>query len=236
MHFTNLNNTPQNMARTAGALYLLIALIGAFAIGYVPTQIIVTDDAQATLANLQAHTWLYRAGILADIGVIIAEIYLTAMLFYLLRPVSPLRSLVAAMARFGMIIIMAANLLLNAIAFGMAQGAINGTANTILALLNAHALGVFVWGVLFGLHLLVLGGLVYRSGYLPKPMGGALFIGAFGYLFEGASQLARLESTPLSWLVIVLLSIVTLAELGFALWLLVKGVDMAKWRLATGRA
>ena len=80
----------------------------------------------------------------------------------------------------------------------------------------------------------MLGTLIYRSGYLPRVLGGALVIGAFGYLVEGLSQIMGLEYAVLSWLTIPLLTLVTLAELGFALWLLIKGVDEEKWRAAAG--
>ncbi len=74
--------------------------------------------------------------------------------------------------------------------------------------------------------------LVYRSDYLPRMLGGALVIGAFGYLIEGFSQIMGLEYVIPSWLVIGLLTLVTFAEIGFALWLLIKGLDEEKWRKA----
>ncbi len=223
---------PRKMARQAGLIYLLIAVFGAFAIAYVPSQIIVAGEEQATLANLQSQAGLFRAGIFADMMVILLEIELTAILFFLLRPVNPVRSMIAAAARYGMVIVMLINLMLNITAFMMAEGALSGSPATILTLFEVHAMGVYLWGVLFGSHLLVLGMLVYRSDYLPRMLGGALVIGAFGYLIEGLSQIMGLEYVIPSWLVIGLLTLVTFAEIGFALWLLIKGLDEEKWRKA----
>ncbi len=220
------------MARQAGLIYLLIAVFGAFAIAYVPSQIIVAGEEQATLANLQSQAGLFRAGIFADMMVILLEIELTAILFFLLRPVNPVRSMIAAAARYGMVIVMLINLMLNITAFMMAEGALSGSPATILTLFEVHAMGVYLWGVLFGSHLLVVGMLVYRSDYLPRMLGGALVIGAFGYLIEGLSQIMGLEYVIPSWLVIGLLTLVTFAEIGFALWLLIKGLDEEKWRKA----
>lgn len=225
-------DNPKSLARKAGAMYLLIAVFGAFAIAYVPSQIIVSGDAEATLAQLLAQSGLFRAGIFADVVVIGIEIELTAILYFLLRPVDPVRAMIAMMARFGMIFVMAINLLINATAFLMAQGVLQGSAATIQTLFEIHAQGVFVWGVLFGMHLLALGWLVCHSGYFPKLLGGALSIGAFGYLIEGLSKLMGLEFATLSWLVIALLTIVTIAELSFAFWLVFKGLDEGKWRVA----
>jgi len=226
-------SNPGRLARQAGLLYLLIAVAGAFAIAYVPSQIVVAGDAQATFANLQGKAGLFRLGIFADMAVILLEIELTAILFFLLRPVDPLGSLVAAMARYGMVLVMLVNLLINIAAFAMAQGVIQGTPTTILTLFDIHAMGVYLWGVLFGTHLLVLGTLIWRSGYLPRLLGGALAIGAFGYLIEGLSRMMGLDTPVLTALIIGLLVMVTVAELSFALWLLIKGLDLAQWRART---
>lgn len=230
---TNISmiKNPKQMARTAGIIYLLIAVFGAFSIAYVPSQIIVPSDAAATLAQLQSQAWLFRAGIFADIVVIGLEIILVAILYFLLRPVDPVCSMVAAMARFAMILVMAINLFINATAFLMAQGVLQGSPETILTLFDIHAQGIFLWGVLFSIHLLVLGGLVFRSGYFPKLLGAAMAIGSFGYLIEGLSKLMGLENANLSLLVIALLTIVTIAELSFAVWLVAKGLHEDKWRL-----
>lgn len=226
-------DNPRKLARQAGLLYLLIAVFGAFAIAYVPSQIVVAGDAQATLANLQARPGLFRLGVFADMAVIGLEIELTAILFFLLRPVDPLGSLVAAMARYGMVLVMLVNLLLNVTAFMMAQGTLPGAPATILALFDVHAMGIYLWGVLFGSHLLVLGTLIWRSGYLPRLLGGALVIGAFGYLIEGMSRIMGLDYPILGVLITGLLILVTIAELSLAFWLLIKGLDTAKWRAAT---
>lgn len=230
----HLIENPQKMARAAGLIYLLIAVFGAFAIAYVPSQIVVAGDAGATLANLQSQAGLFQAGIFADMVVILLEIELTAILYFLLRPVDAVRALIAAAARYGMVIVMLVNLMLHITAFMMSNGALSGSAETILTLFEIHAMGIYLWGVLFGIHLLALGMLVYRSGYLPRLLGGALVIGAFGYLIEGLSQIMGLDYVVLEWPVIGLLTLVTVAELSFALWLLIKGLDQAKWRAALG--
>lgn len=227
-------DNPDKLARHAGLLYLLIAVTGAFAIAWVPSRIVVTGDAVATLANLQARPGLFRLGMAADIVVILSEIALSAILFFLLRPVGALGSLIAALARYAMVLVMLVNLMLNITAFTMAQGDMPGGPAMILALFDIHAMGIYLWGVLFAVHLLVLGTLVWWSGFLPRLLGAALVIGAFGYLIEGVSRIIGLEHALLSALVVGLLTLVTLAELSLALWLTIRGVDVAKWRAAVG--
>jgi len=221
---------PHNLARQAGALYILIALIGAFAIAYVPSQIVEAGDAQATAEALMARSGLFRLGMAADSAVILLEIVLTAMLYVLLRPVDAARSMAAAMARFAMVAVMAVILLLNAAALAMSTGALPGSPETVLTLLDVHAQGIFVWGVLFSLHLFLLGGLICRSGYLPKWSGGAMVIGSLGYLIDGLAALMQVDIPTLDIVGGVLLAVATLGELGFAFWLVIKGLDAAKWR------
>ena len=232
MPFNTSLAAPKALARKAGSLYLLIAVIGAFAIAYVPSQIIISGDAVATMAQMRARAGLFRLGIAGDMAVIAAEIALTAILYFLLRPVDPVRALIAAMARFGMVMVMSINLLINVAAFMMAQGTLSGTAEGMQVLLDIHAQGVYLWGVLFGIHLFVLGGLICQSGYFPKLLGGGLLVGAFGYLVEGASTLMGLEHVALTWTTIALLSLVTISELAYAFWLLIKGLNEEKWRAA----
>jgi len=39
----------------------------------------------------------------------------------------------------------------------------------VLLFLNLHDSGVLIWEAFFGLHLIVLGYLLYKSGYVPRP-------------------------------------------------------------------
>src|SRR3954453_1462084 len=72
---------PRQLARTAGALYLINIVGGAFAITVVPAMLVVQGDAAATAHNIQAHELLYRAGLAAHILVTVTNVPL-AVLFY----------------------------------------------------------------------------------------------------------------------------------------------------------
>ena len=87
--------TTQSYARTAGLLYLVIAVFGAFAIGYVPSVIIEAGDAATTAGNLLANKTLFNMGIFGNIVVLLVEIILTVMLYIMFKPVSPSLSLIA---------------------------------------------------------------------------------------------------------------------------------------------
>ena len=84
-------------------------------------------------------------------------------------------------------------------------------------------MGVFVWQLFFGVHLLALGWLILRSDVVPHLLGRGLFIGAFGYLIQGIVELTFTDIALLDYSIIGLLVIVTISEISFGLWLLIRG-------------
>ncbi len=209
--------TPQ-LSRTAGALYLAIAVFGGFSIGFVPDAIGLTGDAATIAGNVTAHLTLYKLGILADIAVILCELALTAILYVLFRGVSPTLSAIAMISRAGMITIMGVNLLIWVMPLGLL-----GTGDQMVLFFRAHELGVFVWQVFFGLHLLTLGWIAVKTGLVPRFLGWGLFVGAFGYLIQGIVKLVFVDLVTLNFIINVLLAVGAISELGFAVWLLIWG-------------
>jgi hypothetical protein len=219
-------NWDPHAARTAGALYLAIAVCGGFSIGYVPMQI-VAADAAASSANLLANTGLFKLGVLADCAVILFELAITAILYHMFRHVGPKMATVALISRAGMITVMGINILLWVMPYILLTNP-SGWDNTQLHALaqfcfDAHAMGVFVWQLFFGVHLLALGWLILRSEVVPRLLGRGLFIGAFGYLLQGIVELTFTDIAVLDYAYIALLVIVTLSEISFGLWLLIRG-------------
>lgn len=211
-----------NLPRIAGALYLAIACFGGFSIGYVPMAIVAPGDGVATANNLATNMGLFKLGVLADILVILIELALTAILYVMFRQAAPILSVTAMIARAGMAIVMGMNLVVWVMPLGL-SGELTAQGDTIMMFFDAHALGIFVWQLFFGTHLLALGASILMTGFAPRLLGWGLFVGAFGYLVQGIAKLVFVDIAALNVLIIGLLVIVTLAELGFALWLLVRG-------------
>jgi hypothetical protein len=213
-------------ARTAGALYLAIAVCGGFSIGFVPMQIVATDAATSS-ANLLANQGLFKLGLFADSLVILFELAITAILYQLFRHVGPKMAMVALISRAGMITVMGINMLLWVMPYILLTGAnaLNTSQQHDLAQLffDAHATGVFVWQLFFGMHMLALGWLTLKSDVVPHVLGRGLFIGAFGYLLQGIVELTFTDVAALDYTYFALLVIVTVSEISFGLWLLVRG-------------
>lgn len=213
-------------ARTAGALYLAIAVCGGFSIGYVPMQI-VSSDAATSVANLMANQGLYKLGLFADSLVILFELAITAILYQMFRHVGPKMAMVALISRAGMITVISINMLLWVMPYILLTHDTGwDTAqqhDLVQMFFDAHASGVFVWQLFFGAHLLALGWLILKSDVVPQWLGWGLFIGAFGYLLQGVVELTFTDIAALDYTYIALLVIVTISEISFGLWLLIRG-------------
>jgi hypothetical protein len=134
-------------------------------------------------------------------------------------------------SRLGMIVVMGVNLLVWVMPYVLLSQpmGLDPTNAQVIAqvFFEAHALGIFVWQLFFGAHLLALGWIILRSQLVPHLLGWGLFIGAFGYLIQGLVELTFTDVAALDITIIGLLVIVTLSELGFGLWLLVTGLRRA---------
>src|SRR3954447_15573291 len=80
MQSTAVGLSTSQLARIAGALYLVNIVGGAFAIGYVKGTLF-TDDLATTAHNIDSHLLLYRSGIAAHVIVTVTNVPL-ALIFY----------------------------------------------------------------------------------------------------------------------------------------------------------
>ena len=225
-----MNNATQHWdpqaARAAGGLYLAIAICGGFSIGYVPMQIVAADGATSS-ANLLAYRGLFQLGVLADSAVILFELAITAILYQMFRSVGPKMAMAALISRAGMITVMGINLLLWVMPYILLTGSTGWDTAQLHAMVQfcfeAQAMGVFVWQLFFGVHLLALGWLILKSDVVPHLLGWGLFTGAFGYLMQGIAKLTFVDVAAINYTFIALLVIVSISEISFGLWLLLRG-------------
>jgi hypothetical protein len=178
-------------ARVAGVLYLLNAIFGAFALLFVYARVYIPGDAAKSAGNLVANAGLVRAGVVADLVQATIWVFLALTLYRLLKQVSQ----GAAGAMVVLVAIGAGILMLNEV-FGfesvrVATGAVNLTsvgaagANALaLLLLDAQHYGLLIAQIFFGLWLMPLGYLAYRSGWFPRALGVALVVGGACYLVD----------------------------------------------------
>lgn len=234
-------HSPQRYARAAGVLYLVIIVLGLSAELLVRSALVVPGDAAATARHVLASPGLFRAGFVADSVMFLADVALAVLLYVLLKPVSPVLALVSMCFRLAQSAVLASNLLhyhaaMLLLAAPGPAGAFSAEQLGSLAafFLDLHAHGYDLGLLLFGMHCLVLGYLVFRSGYLPRALGVLLAGAGFAYLVGSYTRFLFPDHVG-TVAPVYLVAIV--AELSMCLWLLLRGVDPAAWtRAARGRA
>jgi hypothetical protein len=158
-----------------------------------------------TTALLAAGT---RLGLAANLAATACYVAATALVYLMLRPVSRSVSMIA----------MTSSLL------GCTVGILAG----VLRFRAAH-----VPTLCFGLHCLLVGWLILRSTFLPRFVGVLMVCAGLGWLTRGVAGLVApsLGSALSPWTMAAGIT----GELTLTLWLLVFGVDAARWKQQAGR-
>lgn len=216
-------------ARIAGLLFLLLVLVAPVRLLYIPDTLIVGSDPAATARNILASETLFRMGILADMACGMLMIFITLALRRLLRGVNEELAgmlvvlggvLPAALYFFNITNDAAALMLVHAPPYldAFTQAQREGLA---LFFLRLHTQVMFASEAFWGVWLLPLAILVYRSGFLPRLLGAWLFVNGLAYLVQSVvAFLVPAWIAPLS----DICSPIQFGEIAFTLWLLVMGV------------
>src|SRR5947209_335991 len=185
-------NSPKRLARIAGVLYLAVGIFGAFAEDFVDLKMYVVGNAAATAGNVVANAGLVRMGGVAHLLDGTCLIFLALTLYILLKHVhkSVARAMVVLVA------IATGILCLNAVfefeglrvATDSSYAAAFGTAGSnalVLLLLDTQHYGTLIAQVFFGLWLVPLGYLAYKSsGMFPRWLGVLLIAAAACYVVD----------------------------------------------------
>jgi hypothetical protein len=235
----SVETSPQVYARIGGALYLIIIALGIFGEAFVRGKLVVSGDAAATAANITAMESLWRFGIAAEFLALICTIALAMIYFVLLRPVSKELNLLAAFFRLVSIVVEAvAALCLVAALFPLGNAAYLKafTPDQLYALTSLatklHSNGFSVSLLFLGCTFLIHGRLIFKSGYLPRVLGILIQVAGLCYLTNSFTLI--LYPAVANQVFMAILIPVFVAETALSLWLLVKGVNVRKWKERAG--
>jgi hypothetical protein len=221
----------QRYARIAGVLLLLSLVGGGFGEFFVPTALIVPADAGATAHNILNSQGTFRLGFAGYLLEAICDISLTFVFYVLLKPVNANIAFLAVLFR----IVATATFAVCELFYFAALSILGGAAYLksftpaqldTLALLSLkfYEFSGQLLIVFYGIACVLLGYLVFKSGYIPKFLGVLFALAGIGFVAKSfALVLAPALAFP--WLI---------AATPFALlllmgWFFVKGVDIPKW-------
>jgi hypothetical protein len=213
-----------------GVLYLLVVLCGIISEILVKNIVFVPGDIAATVGQITAYGFLFRLGYVVILARLIFLTLLVLALNKLFGKVN--RDVAAAMVAFGLISV-AVTMVALVFEFSAPLLLTSGdysvlfTTDQWLALvqffIDMQAQGdrtaqiLTVW-------VIMLGFLMYKSGYLPKLLGILMMVAGLGYIadFMVFFLLPQLD-VPIAGLAF-------LAEVAFPFWLLIKGIDIEGWK------
>jgi hypothetical protein len=231
---THSQASPQLYARSIGVLYLIVIVVGFFAYGYVPGKI-VSADAAVTASNILAHEGLWRMGVVAGLMVVVCAVPQLLLEYLLLRPVQRNVALLAVLFNAISLVIESLSALghIAALAIASGQNGLNGVAPSQLQAwaslaIDLHDAALNISFLFFGCVCLLYGYLIFRSGFLPRFLGVLMAIAGACYSSNSILVFLHLHVIPMSGVPLLLVP-AGLSELILCLWLLIMGVDAAKW-------
>ena len=223
-------NNLQTISKITGFGYLVIFVTGFFSNFFVLENMLVPGDGAMTVANILNNDSLYRTGIFSFILMVLVDVLLAWTLYMILLPVNRYISLLSGWLR-----------LVNGVIFGIALYNVIvvlkllGKNDYITAFstdqLHAQVMLSFetfnitwlIGLIFFGLHLLVLGYLIYKSDYISKIIGILLFVAGIGYLIDSFANFLLPDYANYKdiFLMIVIVPGI-IGELSLTFWLLFK--------------
>lgn len=215
----------------------LVLMIGFALVGNLMAVegLVTAGDASRTADDILASTGLFRAGIASLAAVAALDVVVAWALYHVFAPVDTGLSMLAAAFRYvyAGVFLVAIGRLVGAVDL-LTGGGMDGFGTRqveALALAEIEAFGD-MWSAglgLFGVHLLLVGYLAWRSGYVPRWLGVLLVVAAGGYLFDSVAAILVGDAAP------AIAEFTFLGEVLLAAWLLVRGRRLGSAGPRTGR-
>ena len=222
--------SPLFKARMGGFCWFMCFLTSIYPM-MISGRLIVAGDPAATAANLLANETFFRLGTASLL--ISTAFYIGATLFVyeVLRPVNRSLSLLAAFFSLVACAVGAFSCIFDLVPFILLKGTPYLTVAFTVEQLQALTLMFLKVRVqandialsLFGLHCFGVGYLIFRSTFMPRIIGVLMLMAGISWLTfllpPVAQSLAPFNMMPGA-----------LGEVSLALWLLLKGVNVQRWR------
>ncbi len=220
-------SSTKNLGRFAGLLYILMSIPGFFAMAYVPSKLIVHGNAAATANNIGASETLFRLGIAGQLICQAGFIFVALALYHMLKGVNRRHASLMVLLIVVSVPIAFLNEVNSIAVLVLVRGAdflslFDKPQREALAMLflNLHFYGIVVAEIFWGLWLLPLALLVYRSRFLPRFLGVWLALAGFAWVLLSLTGILlpqyydKVDSYSQAAI---------FGELAFMFWLLIRG-------------
>jgi hypothetical protein len=225
--------SPKATARAAGFFWLITFVSGSFSMATYMK--IVTSDPAVTAANVLAQQSLFRLSIAMDLLASLTYMAAVLLMYELLKPVSRKVSLMAAGFGFAGCVLSGVSFFFRLAPLSVLGNTRNATAFTAeqaqamaFTLLKIGEHGSMINFVFFGLHCLLVGYLIVRSTFLPRIVGALMIFAGIGWLTQSLANLLAPEFGRS--LQPMIMAPGAIGEATLTLWLLIVGVNVARWK------
>ena len=223
-------NSPRETARVAGFVFLIIVFLGMSAELVIRPGMIVPGDAAATVKNIAASQVLFRLSLVSELVRQALLMLLPLILYKLFKQVD--KTIASLMVIFALVCVPIsmlnelnhfAVLLLSSGAGYLTAFKADQLNALVMFFLELRKYGTFVPQVL-SFWVLLLGYLVFKSGFLPRILGILLMLAGSCYTVDAVLFLLvpNFDATILGLFAFI-------GELPFYLCLLIKGVNVEQW-------
>lgn len=200
-------------------LYPLWMLIGIFSIIYVPSTLIDLTDPIMTSENIKTQNLLFRLGIAGRLIVQLLFIVIPFHFYQLFKDLDRATVLLLLILALASVPIATG---LETINFAVLEHL--NDADKMMEMVSLYQKAMHIPVIFWGLWLLPLGWLVYKSTWFPKIIGIFLFIGGSGYLLNAFLKiiLPGFDQLNMVW------EVMTFGEVLFILWFVIRGLRIPK--------
>jgi hypothetical protein len=221
-------------ARISGALYVICIGCGFFAEMVVRAKLVVYSNAAVTAHNIAAAPGLYRAGFFADVSGMTLGVLSSVLLYTLLKAVSRGLALTVlvldvisnAVSISGSVLLFAPLVILQGEGYLSVLTAPQLSSLALLSIKLYESVYAISLGLFSGSCLLT-GYLIFRSTFLPRAIGVLLVLAGICYMVN--SFVTLMPRGFLEYLFPWIFLPILVGEGTLALWLLIAGVNTAKW-------
>lgn len=183
--------------RSAGFLYIAMALTAPFALLYIPGKLIVRGDAAATAELIRNSEQLFRLGIGLELFHQAIAVFLVLALYRLFRPIDETQAkllvMLGALVSVPVMFLNVLNHIAALIVLGRPDYLSSFTNDQLESLaylfIRLHEQGIDIASIFWGLWLFPFGILVIRSGFVPRIIGYLLYVAGAAYVLAAATSL-----------------------------------------------
>lgn len=225
----NQNNMQKKSAIITGVALLIMTIAAFFAQGFVHSSLVASGEAITTLKNIQSNRLLFDLEIMGWMIIIITDLVVTWGFYIFLKPFHQAYALLGGWFRllYTAILSIAVSHLIIAsriVRESLFSGEINVMAMQVMGSITAFE-AIWSFGlIIFGLHLIIVGIVAMKTDQIPKFISILLVLGGFSYsLIHGMYGFIPQLDNVTSLLEMILMVPMFVGEIGFGIWLLVKG-------------